>query len=483
MPIHAILRFSNDGTQVNTAKSTPNRRRSITATSESTPQTRSPTDNINAQQPNTSKNHDSPPQLAPLMKIYWNNLNPRLRAFAVFIVAFVLTQVGFAATGPLDQLNLLFGLYIAGFVVYFLLRWGFFALRVPLTLPNQEITIYEKFRKNPGKRRPGPAEPAEFIDPDEADDELLPDDRVVGVYFDGEAAAYPLAAIGVREISNEEYGDTPIVVSWSPVTYAARAFLAKANNRTLDLKRHTHTVFNSPAMPDQNGGTIVQFIGQGITGDLAGWTLEQIPVITTTWAAWQTAHPDTEVMSTEGGPEEDIFERYYANDRNGIHSLNPTDKRLHGKDVILGLDLKGEARAYSYPALIEDPLLEEDLARQPIVILHERSSATAVAYSRTVNGRTLNFKGKSKNPHRRSAETTASGEGERNEYQPWLVEDTQTGSTWRAISGECIEGELKGNRLTMLNGMTGFWYAWTRFYPQTTLFGSLTEFPEESSES
>jgi hypothetical protein len=413
------------------------------------------------------------------MKIYWHTLPSRIRALTVFLIALAISQLGFAVGGPLEVLDLLFGIYIGGFVTYFLARWGFFALRVPITLPNQQVAIYEKLRKNPGRQRIGPGEPAEFIDPDEADEELLDDDRVVGVYFNGEAAAYPLAALGVREISNEEYGDTPIVVSWSPVTYAARAFIARANNQVVELRRHTHTVYNSPAMPDASGSEFVQFTGQAVNGDLAGWTLEQIPVITTTWAAWKEAHPDTEVMSTEGGPETDVFERYYANDRNGVHSLNPSDKRLHGKDVVLGLDIKGEAKAYSYPALIETPLLEEDLGREPIIVLHERSSSTAVAFSRTVDGRTLNFKGQSKNPHRRAAETTASGEGERAEYEPWLIEDTQTNSTWRAITGECIEGELKGRQLHMLPGMTAFWFAWSRFYPNTNLHGAL-ETPETS---
>ncbi len=419
------------------------------------------------------------------MKIYWNTLNPRIRGAAVFIVAFTLSQLGFFITGSLqlNAVDLLFGIYIGAFAVYFLARWGFFALRVPFVLPNQEVTIYEKFRKNPGKRKRGPGEPAEFIDAKEADDELLPDDRVVGVYYNGEAAAYPLAAIGVREISNEEYGDTPIVISWSPVTYSARAFFAKlGSGNNVSLGRHTHTVFNSPAMPDANGSTFVQFIGRAVTGDLTGWTLEQIPVITTTWAAWKQAYPDTEVMSTEGGPEADMFERYYANDRNGIHALAPTDKRLHGKDVVLGLDVKGEAKAYSYLGLIETPIVEENLGRSPIIVLHERASATAAAFYRTVNGQTLSFKGKNKNPHRRSGEATASGEGERANYEPWLVEDTQTGSVWRAISGECIEGELKGSRLEMIPGMTGFWYAWSRFYPTAQLFGAITDLEEPPTE-
>jgi len=413
------------------------------------------------------------------MKIFWTTLNPRLRALTVFIAGTLLAMLGFLATGALEPVNILFSFYFSGLLVYFLVRWGVFAVRVSIVLPNQEIPVYEKLRKNPGRRRHGPTSEAEFIDADEADEELHPDDRVIGIFHNGEAAAYPLAALATRETSNEEFGDTPAVVSWSPVTYSARAYIAKAGSGpTLTLGRHTHTVFNSPLMPNDDGSGFVQFIGQAVVGELAGWTLEPIPVITTTWAAWKQAHPYTEAMSMEGGPEFDVFERYYASDRNGIHSLNPTDKRLYGKDVVIGLDINGEAKAYSYPGLIEQPLIEEELGRKAILVLQERASATAVAFSRTLNGRTLTFNGLNKNPHRRSAEATASGEGEREDYEPWLIEDTQTKSTWRAISGECIEGELKGERLEMLPAMTGFWFVWSRFYPNTELFGAIGEIPE-----
>jgi len=418
------------------------------------------------------------------MKIYWNTLNSRIRAVIVFLALFLASQIFFWVTGGnFDTMDLLIGFYVGGFGVYFLSRWGFFAIRAAMVLPNQEFTTYEKLRKNPGRRRHGPAEPPEFIDAEEADDELMADDRVLGAYFNGEAAAYPLAALGVREVSNEEYDDVPVVISWSPVTYSARGFIAKPGDGTpVNLGRHTHTIFNSPVMPDENESAFIQFIGQAVSGALTGWTLEQIPVITTTWAAWKQSYPDTEVMSTVGGPESDMFERYYANDRNGIHNMPPKDKRLHGKDVVLGLDIKGEARAYSYSGLIETPVVEEELGREPIVVLHERSSSTAVAFSRTVDGRTLSFKGQSKNPHRRSIESTASGEGEREDYEPWLIEDTQTGSTWRAISGECIEGEFKGSRLNMLTGMTGFWYTWSRFYPGSSLFGAIEETTNQPTE-
>ncbi|MDA1280452.1 MAG: DUF3179 domain-containing (seleno)protein [Chloroflexi bacterium] len=415
------------------------------------------------------------------MNVFWITLSPRLRILTAFLAGTAIALLGFLASGGLEPVDFLFAIYVGGLLVYFLVRWGYFAERITIVLPNQEHASYEKLRKNPGRRRHGPSTEAEFIDADEADEELLPDDRIIGIFFNGEAAAYPLAALAVRETSNEEFGDTPLIISWSPVTYSARAFLSTAGtNQALLLGRHSHTLFNSPVLPDTNGNGVVQFTGQAVVGDLVGWTLEKVPVITTTWAAWKLAHPDTEVMSTQGGPESDAFERYYANDRNGIHSLNPEDKRLSGKDVVLGLDVNGEAKAYSYPGMIERPLVEETLGETPVLIVHERASATSAAYTRVVNGQTLSFKGKSRNPRRHSVESTSSGEGERSEYEPWLLEDIQTNSTWRAITGECTDGKLKGSRLEMIPGMTGFWFAWSRFYPNALLFGANEDVTAET---
>ena len=137
------------------------------------------------------------------MKIFWTTLNPRLRALTVFIAGTLLAMLGFLATGALEPVNILFSFYFSGLLVYFLVRWGVFAVRVSIVLPNQEIPVYEKLRKNPGRRRHGPTSEAEFIDADEADEELLPDDRVIGIFHNGEAAAYPLAALAATIVARK----------------------------------------------------------------------------------------------------------------------------------------------------------------------------------------------------------------------------------------------------------------------------------------
>ena len=65
--------------------------------------------------------------------------------------------------------------------------------------------------------------------------------------------------------------------------------------------------------------------------------LKQLPVLATNWSAWSAAYPDTEALSTQGTPEWDIFERYYFNDRPGLHRQSSKDRRLGDKEIVIGL--------------------------------------------------------------------------------------------------------------------------------------------------
>ena len=53
------------------------------------------------------------------------------------------------------------------------------------------------------------------------------------------------------------------------------------------------------------------------------------------------------------------------------------------------------------------------------------------------------------------------------------------GECWCRDGLQSISTQVStADKIEMLNGMTGFWYAWSRFYPNTQLFGALEEFPE-----
>jgi len=75
-----------------------------------------------------------------------------------------------------------------------------------------------------------------------------------------------------------------------------------------------------------------------------------------------------------------------------------------------------------------------------------------VVHSRQVEGRVLRF--------------VHSGRLWNNAF---LLQDAQTGSTWAHVTGECIQGPLRGRRLRPLPATpTITWAAWRRLHPQTT---------------
>src|SRR5574337_62714 len=194
--------------------------------------------------------------------------------------------------------------------------------------------------------------------------------------------------------------------------------------------------------------------GAAIKGKLAGTRLKMYPAVHTTWAEWKALYPASLVLSKQGrfGIEgtHNVYGDYFANENQlGIFGTENPDKSLPGKEFVIGLTLGKLAVAYPYRHLSRQPLLNDVFGGQPLVVAFSAEAATGVVFSRTLSGKTLRF-------------TRL-----RREQGVLLMDDDETGSVWRALSGEAIRGKLAGSRLTQLPSTTGFWFAWKGFYPET----------------
>ena len=451
-------------------------------------------------QVNQSENR---PQLSWIYRV-----DPRIRAAAIFGVVFGIGAIIARIDGDLSGPDLLLAVYAGLFVVYILFRIGYFAERVLLRVHGTGEFIVEKMRSTQGGRRFAPTEPEGFISADEADEELRGEDRVAGIEVNGDAVALPMSAMALREVINMEVGGERVSVSWWAISYSARAFERRLpSGHMVTFEPIPKTVHNSTVFSDESpDGRWVQFNGQAVAGENTGHVLKQLPVLATNWSAWSAAYPDTEVLSTQGTPEWDIFERYYFNDRPGLHRQSSKDRRLGDKEIVIGLVGRDTVKAYPYRSLIEEPLIHEEFEREPTLIILERISATAAIFSRIVEGRVLTFDAASENPRRPELIEAADivpeqdpepGEEQPNEqevedqdtaeeqesdgpeinYDPLMLRDRETGSLWQALAGRCVEGEMMGKQMRMLEGQTGFWFVWSRFYPNTDLL-PLPDEPE-----
>ena len=107
-----------------------------------------------------------------------------------------------------------------------------------------------------------------------------------------------------------------------------------------------------------------------ITGPMVGKRLQKIPAKRTSWQRWIEEHPKTKVLSTDTGYRRnydiDPYEGYYR--ALGImFPVGEVRKDLPAKEMVLGIEIEGAAKAYPLSVLaknrgqIEDTLSDSSI--------------------------------------------------------------------------------------------------------------------------
>ena len=215
-------------------------------------------------------------------------------------------------------------------------------------------------------------------------------------------------------------------------------------------------IMNALVMYDHQSDTLwSQFLSRGVKGPLADIQLEFLPALQTTWRQWLKLHPDTMVLDKQGRYQSDSYEGYYRGGSAGIIGESNKDRRLPAKDLVLGVDLVGAAKAYPFEAMAGQGAINDFFSGKPVLVAFDPLNQTGAVFVRSVEGNPLHFQ-----------TTTKTADG------VFLLRDQETGSTWQALTGRAIEGPLAGTALERLPSFYSFWFAWSDFHPQTELYSS-----------
>jgi hypothetical protein len=264
------------------------------------------------------------------------------------------------------------------------------------------------------------------------------------VSINGDARAYPTNVLSRHEIVNDVVDNRPIAVTWFPLCFSGIVYDRGFGNRTHTFEVSGKLIMNALVMYDHQTNTLwSHFTGDAVQGPLVGTKSEILPAMQTPWRRWKELHPNTVALDKEGAYRSDSYNGYYANDSAGVFWETHTDDRLTSKQSVLGVLIDGVPKAYPHFNLYDNPVLNDSLAGKDLVVTFDASSLTGGTFNRTVAGRSLTF---------RSADTPESA-------SPLMVDD-QTVSLWRMLTGEAVEGELKGNVLDQIPSNYSFWLAW-----------------------
>ncbi|MYG00660.1 DUF3179 domain-containing protein [Candidatus Poribacteria bacterium] len=244
--------------------------------------------------------------------------------------------------------------------------------------------------------------------------------------------------------------------------------------------------------------------GEAIQGKLKGKKLKpltSIPQIE--WKTWMENYPNTKVLSVfvRGSMRESIsrdsYERYHTSKDTGVSGTKYTDDRLPNKSLVVGVQVQvipgadgiaGHAgadgqpgaagqdgadggvvelgdsqrnpkqkqhqdsgntssRAYPLTQFTKNAFINDSVKGVPLLIFHDKESFATAVFKRIVNNKAILF-------------TSIDG---------YIAHDN-TGTEWNLITGKATSGKYKGKRLERLSAVNIYWFAWARFYPETTIY-------------
>ncbi len=299
------------------------------------------------------------------------------------------------------------------------------------------------------------AEDALFVDAETGSQEWVDKELVIGLVLADEARAYPIRLLSNHEIVNDVVGGEPVIITWCPLCFSAIVFSRVVEEQELTFGVSGYLYYNNLVMYDHRSNTLwSQVAGEGLRGAYRGKRLEVRPSQMTSWGEWKAAFPDTKILSAEqlGNRIEDVvdpYAGYYTSGSAGVTGwVNPNDL-LSVKELVVGLVIGSEARAYPLTLIREVGLIQDELGGFPVVLVYDSGLGSAVVYRRDTAEGVLNF-----------VPGTTAGQ----------IQDEETGTVWGVRDGRAIKGEMAGSELIRLSAPLVYWFAWSDIHISSDVY-------------
>jgi Protein of unknown function (DUF3179) len=165
-------------------------------------------------------------------------------------------------------------------------------------------------------------------------------------------------------------------------------------------------------------------------------------------AGWSTDFDEHSVPLdgfTSGGPPKDGIP---AIDRPRFVSTGEAEGFLAPREPVAVLEIGGAARAYPLQILVWHEIVNDEIAGRPVAVTYCPLCNSTVAFSRRVEGRTLDF-----------------GTTGNLRNSDLVMYDRQTESWWQQLTADAVVGEFTGTKLEVLPSQILSWAEFRRLHP------------------
>ncbi|HMU09216.1 MAG TPA: DUF3179 domain-containing (seleno)protein [Ferruginibacter sp.] len=272
---------------------------------------------------------------------------------------------------------------------------------------------------------------------------------IIGVFMNGQAKAYPIEIIGYHHQVQDTVGAEPVMITYCSVCRTGRVFSPVVNGKFEKFRLVGMDHFNAMFEDETTKSWWRQVSGIAIAGPLKGNALKEIPSEQMRLGAWIRKYPNTLIMQPDA-----VFVKQYKGlegfDEGTINSsLEKRDSASwQFKSWVIGVAKDGHAKAYDWNELVKQRVINDTFQDMPIVLVLEKDNHSFHVWNRQVHDKLLNL----------SFDSNSQS-----------LKDTASNTIWN-MNGECIEGELKGSRLTAVQAYQEFWHSWQSFHPGTGIY-------------
>jgi len=279
-----------------------------------------------------------------------------------------------------------------------------------------------------------------------ADNKIDNTKLVIGVAINGQAKAYPVEIIGYHHQVTDSIGGEPVMVTYCTVCRTGRVFSPFVNGKLEKFRLVGMDHFNAMFEDAVTKSWWRQATGIAVAGQLKGTALKEMESEQLTLGAWIRKYPNTTILQPDP-----VFADQYKDlqgfDDGTIQSgLEKRDSASwQFKSWVIGVQNNGHAKAYDWNELVKQRVINDTFQNTALVLVLENDNRSFHVWNRQVNDKLLHF------TFDASSQT---------------LKDTATNSQW-TMNGECVEGILKGSRLSAIQAYQEFWHSWRSFHPGT----------------
>ena len=211
---------------------------------------------------------------------------------------------------------------------------------------------------------------------------LQPDDRILGMTYQGISKAYPINILNHHEIVNDQFAGEPVVITYCPLCGSGIAYSAKIAEKTLHFGV-SGLLYNSDVLlfDRETESLWSQLMNQAISGSMREKRLLPLAITHTTWLDWHKRFPDTLVLSEETGYYRDYSQNPYKDyrlDRKIWFPVEQQSKRYHPKEMVMGIEINGQFKAYPFSELAKKKVeINDQLAGKNYSIHYDPQHQTA----------------------------------------------------------------------------------------------------------